>query len=173
MEQDERSAGDRPGALSRLIGQYDIISGGILPIRIYRGGLKRVRRGGDILAGTILQKRIGQLVLQRVGIFDIPYRTLYALHIVGDAFIAFSACAGRPGHGLAGPYFLAPLIRDFCKVVGEYPSCARSVGPVDNGYRRVGKIESGIAFLEGRGIPSGYSAEEYSRQCFRRQPKLS
>ena len=73
------------------------------------------------------------LVLLGVGPLDVADRTLDALHVGGDAFVALAAHAGGPLHRGAGADLRLQVRADFRQVVGEQEGGARAVGAVHDG----------------------------------------
>src|SRR2546423_1747930 len=87
------------GGGTARIGHHQVEIPGVRPIRGRRRRLEALGVGLHETAGLVLHYRVGHLVLQRIGIFDIADRSRDLLHIAGDALIAFAADSGRPIHG--------------------------------------------------------------------------
>ena len=79
-----------------LVGQDQVEAGRVGPVGVGGGGLERLDRRRDGLAGLVDHVGVGQLVLLGVGVFDIADRALGAGDIVGDAVVALGADADRP-----------------------------------------------------------------------------
>src|SRR5882724_9583597 len=96
VHQDEGRRGNRPGGFAGLVGEDQVVTGGLRPVGIRRGSLEGGYRGLHGLAGLVDQGRVGQLALLGIGILDITDRVLGLADVAGNAFVAFGANAGGP-----------------------------------------------------------------------------
>ena len=135
VHQDEGRRRDRPGLVTRLIGQDHVVAGGVGPVGIRGSSLESLDGRLHRLAALIDQGRIGQLVLLGIGIFDIADRVLGLADVAGDAFIALGADADRPLDGRALTDLALPVRAGLGEIVGEVEGGARTVGAADHGDR--------------------------------------
>ena len=153
MHEDEGRTRNRPGLLTGLVGEDQIKSLGILPIRVGGGRLKCLARRRD--GPSLLVDHVGgpHVVLLRIGEFDIADRTLRLRNVVGDTFIALGADAGRPFDRSIGSDLVRPVLAGLRQVVREDESGPRAVRTVNDGNRLGGKIDIRVELLDGGIIP--------------------
>ena len=101
-----------------------------------------------------------QLVLLRIGIFDVADRALGLHHVVGDAFVALGADANWKLHRSVGTYLGLPVSAGLRQIVGPHEGGARTVGTVDHGDRRRRQVGVGVVGLDRRVVPFGNLAKE-------------
>ena len=133
VHQDEGRRRDRPGGFAGLVGEDHVVAGRLGPVGVGGGRLERCDGRLHGLAGLVDHRRIGQLVLLGVGIFDVADRVLGLADIAGNAFIALGADAGRPFDRGAGAGLGLPFGVRLREIVGEVEGGARTVGAAHHG----------------------------------------
>src|SRR5207249_4556123 len=89
-----------PTVFSRLIGQDQVHARRLVPLRPRRGRLEGFDIGSNEVAVAVLDEGVGQLVLQRIRVFDIADRTADPLNIGSDPFVALAEIdVGKNGAG--------------------------------------------------------------------------
>ena len=151
MHQDEGRRRDRPRGFAGLVGEDHVIAGRLGPVGVGGGRLERCDGRLHGLASLVDHRRIGQLVLLGVGIFDVADRVLGLADIAGNAFIALGADAGRPFDRGAGAGLGFPFGVRLREVVGEVEGGARTVGAADHGDGVSRQLQLRIEFCD-RGI---------------------
>ena len=87
----------------------------------------------DRLAVLVDQVGVGQLVLLGVGVFDVADRALRLHHVVGDAFVALGADAGRELDRRVRADLRLEVGADLREVVRPDERRARAVRAIDDG----------------------------------------
>src|SRR5690606_7436760 len=142
------------------VGDHQVEIGGAGPVGGGgRGGEGLVVRF-DPVAGRVLQRRVGHVVLQRIGQLDVADRTLDLLHVGGHALVALAADAGRPLQRGAFADLGLPVVVDLGQVVGEVEGGARTVRAVDDADLAIGQRHARVERGDGRVVPGGDLAEE-------------
>src|SRR6185437_190692 len=136
VHQDEARAGDRPAVLAALVGEQQIETGRFLPVGIGRRCLEALAVGHHRAAILVDEFGIGELVLQRIGVFDIADGAGRPRRQRRDALIALAADARRPlDRGVLADLALE-LGAHLREIVGENEVGARAVGAVERRDRR-------------------------------------
>ena len=153
INQDECRAADGPAVLAKLIGEDQIHARRFVPLRSRRSCLEcfDVRRNEITVA--VLHQRIGHFILQCVGIFHVANRSVEALNVGGDPFIALAAYAGWPGDRGAFTHFFFPFRADFGQIVHPYKGRAGTVRTVDYGNVLVRQVKIFVERGNGRVVP--------------------
>src|SRR5690606_36453299 len=154
--QDEVGGGDRPGVLAGRIGHHQVEVAGRGPVGARGGGGEGLFAGVHEVAGGVLQARVGELVLQRVGQLDITDAALDLLDVGGDALVALAADTDRPLHRGAFAHAVLPALVDLGQVVGEVEARARTVGAVDDGDLVARQRQAAAERDDGRIAQPGY-----------------
>src|SRR5690606_29925054 len=116
------------------------------------------------LAGRILQQRVADVVLQRIGVFDVADRVPDLLDVGRDALVALAADTDRPLDRGAFADGILPFRADLGQVVGEVERRARSIRAVHDGDLRVRQREVAVQGSYGRLVPVRDLAEADVRE---------
>jgi len=158
-DQQPGKAGDRIGGCTGSVGDRNTEVGGHCLGR--RGGSSgyTVGRSSDILAGGVLHRAVGHLVLNGVDQLDVAEGVRGLTNHTGDALVALLTDACGPLHGGALAYLAVPIGADLREVIGEDVGGSASVGAID-GQNRIGrKIDAGIVLGDARIVPRGDLAQ--------------
>ena len=96
---------------------------------------------------------IGELVLQRISVFDIPYGAGRLRGEIGHAFIAFTPNARGPFDRSVAAHLVHPILAYFRQVIREQKRRARTVGTMDHGNVLIGKLQALVYFDNCRIVP--------------------
>src|SRR6185312_1968873 len=154
------AARDRPALGPGLIGENHKEILGLREIDVRRSRLKALQTGTHHLARPIDEACVGHVNLKNVGILEVADRAADALHVYGDAFVAFAPEPRRPGNGGVGPDLGLPFGRDLGEVVRECEGRARAVGAVNHTDAHVREIEARVESPDGRIVPLLHFAQE-------------
>src|SRR5215211_2490921 len=109
VDDHERRGGDRIAVRRRRVDRVEAQVVRDLEALDRRG--RRVQRRRDVLACLVLDRGVGEVVLERVGLLDVADRALVLLDARGDAVVALGAGARRPLDRLVDADVLLPLRR--------------------------------------------------------------
>ncbi len=160
IHENEGRAGDRPRFRARLIGQNDVVTIGVRPVGAGRGGLESSCARCDSLAVLVDHLHRRHLVLQGVGVLDVPDGAFRLDHVVGDALVALRADACRPFDARVGADIVAPIGADLGQIVGEDERRPGTVRAMHDDDRVRRKLDIRVQLLDRRIVPLGDLAKE-------------
>src|SRR5699024_9731760 len=148
------------GVFTRCVGDHQVEVGGAGPVRGGGGGREARFAGLDPVAGRVLQRGVGHIVLQGVGQFDIADRAVDLLHVRSRAFVALAADALGPLQLGAFTDPALPLRVHLGQVVAEVEGGAGAIGAVDDADFGGRQVDVGVEPGDCRIIPGGDIAHE-------------
>src|SRR5215212_1962510 len=151
VDHHERRGGDRIAVRRRRIDRVEAEVMRDLEALNRRG--RRVQRRRDVLAGLVLHRRVGEVVLERVGLLDVADRALVLLDAGGDAVVALGAGARRPLDRLVDADVLLPLRRIGGEEGREELRRARLIRAVADRDVRVRELDALVLPCDGRVVP--------------------
>src|SRR3954453_14620880 len=151
VDDHERRGGDRIPVRRRRIDRVEAQVVGDLESLDRRG--RGVQRRSDVLAGLVLHRGVGEVVLERVGLLDVADRALVLLDACGDAVVALGAGARRPLDRLVDADVLLPLRRISGEEGREELRRARLIRAVADRDVRVRELDARVLPRDGRVVP--------------------
>ena len=160
LQEDEGGGGDRPGLGTVGVGEGHTHALHAVPLGVGGGSGEGVTGRLQELASLILELGPGEVVLLRVGVFDVTDRVIQLTDVSGNTFVALAALAHRPLHSLAGTDLRLPVSGDLGEVVGPEERGAGTVSAVDHNDRGGRKLEARVQLRDLGVIPHLDLAEE-------------